>query len=338
VDHGLSATSVYASAIDPQNRGTIYAATSAGLTKTTDGGANWSPASSRLQPIVRNNPSVRPGSLAIDPQNPSTIYAAFSGPLNGGWLGEQPAAGIFKSTDEGVSWSAANSGLEDGYFFGLLSIDPQNSRTLYAGGVNLVFGGFASALYKSTDAGTNWVQTGSFGNSITALAIDPQHPSTLYISGVWQIFKSTDGGASWNETPVPAELLGDCEECVPVGVLAVDPQNPSTIYAGGSVGVLKSTDGGTSWRAANAGLMGPPSWVGVIALVIDPQNSNTLYATIGGKVFKSIDGAASWNETISGLSAPVNNLAIYKHLRSLTTEPLPSKQNGRLHKMRVSYL
>jgi hypothetical protein len=130
------------------------------------------------------------------------------------------------------------------------------------------------------------------------------------VAGGW-IFKSTDGGASWRNLSVPTDSIGDCDECLPVGVLAVDPQRPDTLYAGGSVGVLKSTDGGTSWNAANSGLPWPSDFYGVRSLVIDPQNSTTLYAAMAGKAFRSTDGAATWSEVTSGLTTlSVTALAI----------------------------
>jgi photosystem II stability/assembly factor-like uncharacterized protein len=132
------------------------------------------------------------------------------------------------------------------------------------------------------------------------------------VAGGW-IFKSTDGGASWTDLRVPTDSVGDCDECLPVGVLAVDPQRPDTLYAGGDVGVLKSMDGGASWNAMNSGLPWPPkTWTGVGALVIDPHDSNTLYATLDGQVFRSTDGAATWTPVdSSGLTVPfVGTLAI----------------------------
>lgn len=89
------------------------------------------------------------------------------------------------------------------------------------------------------------------------------------------MFKSTDGGASWNAVNTGLTHLY-------VRALAIDPQMTSTLYAGTSGGVFKSTNGGSSWSAINAGLTNPRVW----ALVIDPATSTTLYAgTWGGGVF-----------------------------------------------------
>jgi uncharacterized protein (TIGR03437 family) len=101
---------------------------------------------------------------------------------------------------------------------------------------------------------------------------------------------------------VPVDSIGDCDECLAIGVLAVDPQNSRTLYAAGSVGVMKSRDGGASWNAMNSGLTpwSPGQWDVITALEIDPQNSNTVYVAIAGRVFMSTDGAANWSEVNSG--------------------------------------
>lgn len=124
------------------------------------------------------------GALAMDPQNPSTVYAATRG-------------GIFKSTDAGLSWSAATPGLPAAAFVSSLAIDPQNASTVYALS-NL-------DVFKSTDAGANWTalraglpsRRGLYYGS-DALAIDPQNTSTVYAATDVGVFKSVDGGASWN--------------------------------------------------------------------------------------------------------------------------------------------
>src|SRR5262249_18411668 len=63
------------------------------------------------------------------------------------------------------------------------------------------------------------------------------------------VFKSTNGGASWS--PSNAGLGNQFDS---IFALAIDPQALATLYAGVSFGVFKSTNGGASWRPRNAGL------------------------------------------------------------------------------------
>jgi photosystem II stability/assembly factor-like uncharacterized protein len=287
---GLTATGVTASAVDSQNPGTMYTAANAELFKTTDGGANWSEADSGLPAggVIE--------SIAIDPQIPSTLYAGMSGNLGDSGYG-QPPAGIFKSVDGGANWISISPNLEPGFFTVSLAIDPNDSRTIYAGGFNPNHSpGFVSEIVKSADGGTSWNLIGSFPSWVRAVVIDSHGAGSVYAVAVDRIFKSTDGGASWMDLGVPTDSIDDCDECQAIGALAIDPRSPDTLYAGGDVGVLKSTDGGASWQAMNSGLPWPPkTWTGVGAIVIDPRNSNTLYATMDGQVFGSTDGAATWN-------------------------------------------
>jgi hypothetical protein len=147
--------------------------------------------------------------LAIDPQNLGTVYAGTSG------------AGVFKSTNGGTSWSAANAGLT-AFNVSTLAVDPQNSGTLYA-----TAGG---SVFKTTDGGAHWSEVYSaptYGGGgdypAYSLAIDPQVPSTVYAGsrpgGVW---KSTDGGANWDMVNSGLTLTSR------VNSLAIDPQNPNT--------------------------------------------------------------------------------------------------------------
>jgi photosystem II stability/assembly factor-like uncharacterized protein len=258
--------------------------------------------------------------LAVDPQNPGTLYAGGDG-------------GVFKTTDGGASWSAANSGLPtvgiaaDGSYLvagvNLLAIDPQNTSTLYAGTVG---------LFKSTDGGASWTEAdrglpigpgGPYGLGV--LAIDPQTPGTLYAgtnANISQhasggVFESTDGGASWAEAdyglpPFPNGFY------VGARSLVVDPQNRNTVYAGLNFlgiygGVFKSTDGRASWTEADSGL--PTGRWGVSAvdsLLIDPQDPTTAYVGVnGGGVFKTTDAGASWTAVNFGLTTlSVNTFAI----------------------------
>src|SRR2546422_6941985 len=84
------------------------------------------------------------------------------------------------------------------------------------------------------EAGVNaWTTNGPHSETINALAIDPQTPTTLY-AGMWTtyygphvggVYKSTDGGTSWNATGL-SNLRGG------IGFtsgLAIDPQTPTTL-------------------------------------------------------------------------------------------------------------
>src|SRR3989449_3553889 len=121
-------------AIDPLTPTTLYAGTSGGVFKSTDGGASWS--ASGL---------INVSALAIDPLTPTTLYA-----------GTSVFGGVFKSTDGGVSWNATGS-LPGAVFV----FDPLTPSTLYAGTVG-ASPDYLGDLYKSTDGGASWSPAGLF--------------------------------------------------------------------------------------------------------------------------------------------------------------------------------
>ena len=82
------------------------------------------------------------------------------------------------------------------------------------------------------------------------------------------VFKSADGGASWQ--PADSGLPDDAF----VTAIAIDPVHPTTLYAAtAGRGVFASTDSGKSWHALNAGLTA----LDVSALALD-ATGRTLYA------------------------------------------------------------
>jgi photosystem II stability/assembly factor-like uncharacterized protein len=233
--------------------------------------------------------------LAIDPQNTSILYAGTTD-------------GVFKSTDAGASWSAANFGLRTSYV-PAVAIDPQSSNTIY---VSLDAG-----IYKSTDGAASWraANSGMRAVAIRSLAVDSDNPGAIYANSDRGIIKTTDGGTSWNE--VNSMYL-----------VAVDPQKPATLYAigragpDGQLGLSKSTDGGAAWRPANAGLP-EASCHGLSSLAFDLQRRSTVYAAVssggcnetrGGGVWKSLDGGESWAKLDSKPSGGgVHGLAVDPH-------------------------
>src|SRR3989442_7816725 len=143
--------------------------------------------------------------------------------------------------------------------------------------------------------------------------------TTYYGPHVGGVYKSADGGTSWNATGL-SNLRGGIGF---TSALAIDPQPPTTLYATsgsyvGSLfigGVFKSTDAGESWSAVSAGLPNLP----VTALAIDPQTPTTLYAgTERGGVFKSTDGGMSWSAFNTGLTNLLVNSVVVDPRRPTT--------------------
>jgi photosystem II stability/assembly factor-like uncharacterized protein len=225
--------------------------------------------------------------VVADPSRPSTLYAGTD-------------QGVFKTDDAGETWSASGAGMP-AERVQTIAIEPSDPATLYAG--TLTPNGVESVgIFKSTDAGTSWVPVNEglvdpltliAPLDIEAIAVDPSHPGTLLAgSRLSEIFKSTDGGATWQP-----RTLGGFNVGLEVSAFFFDPSSPGRVLAASSQGLLISTDGGENWDFyGNA----PISFY---ALAADPSNPATLYAgnVAGSGVVKTTDGGAHWNLANDGL-------------------------------------
>ena len=175
-------------------------------------------------------------SLAIDPLTPTNLYAATND-------------GVFKSTDGGANWAAANTGLPDIGIFGgacCLAIEPLTPATLYAVTEDGVF--------KSTDGATSWKPIELIPYDMNFLVIDPLTPATLYAgTRAGGVYKTTNGGRNWiaaNTGITNTEL----------STVAIEPGTPTSLYAVSPDGLFKSVDGAKTWRLAGPGPGGGWPW------------------------------------------------------------------------------
>lgn len=132
------------------------------------------------------------------------------------------------------------------------------------------------------------------GAVVGTVEIDPRNSQTLYAGTNRGIFRSADGGASWNavNNGLPASVSF-------VNSLGIDPSNPDTIYAATSGGgIFKSADAGGTWAAINTGLTSSY----VFALAIDPSEPTTVYAAVNGGIYKSTNGGEDWSPFNTGLT------------------------------------
>jgi photosystem II stability/assembly factor-like uncharacterized protein len=298
-------------AVDPTNANVVFAAAAGGgLWKTTDGGTTWNPTTDDL-------PRLSSGSVAIDRNNPSTIYYG-TGELNFNVDG-YPGEGIFKSTDDGTTWSQAMPFTSKGalYFTGKIVV--ASNSTVYAAGYY--------DAYKSTDGGQTWKElnltfdpvSGSSPGAVDDIAVDPTNPSMIYASygsiasgdsSSYGVHKSTDGGASWtwltNGLPPAAQIAR--------ASLAIAPSNGQVLYVainGNKPGsstedtnrVYKSTNGGVSWTllpsvSSTADFGGNQGWYNNI-IAVDPAHPDTVY--LGGIDFwRSANGGQTWTNLTNG--------------------------------------
>ena len=275
--------------IHPTQTSTVYAATVAGVFKSTNGGRTWSAMNNGL-------PAGSVGHLVMDPSTPATLYATAGSFINS----------VYKTTDGGATWNLRSNGLISSGINSLV-IDPATPNTLY-----VAFEGCCSPvsrIYKTTDAADNWAPVGgSPPLAPTALAIDPLTPATLYVADAatpGAVFKSTNSGATWQ--PLPSITFARS--------IAVSPHTAGVVYAGTDQGILKSTDGGSSWTSFTS----KPG-----KIVFDPVSSSTLYwltnpfSFIPEGLFKSTDNGQTWIPMNKGLNTPHAVILVIDPLRPST--------------------
>jgi photosystem II stability/assembly factor-like uncharacterized protein len=244
--------------------------------------------------------------------------------------------GVFKTVNDGTTFTPLFD-KQPVLSTGSIVIAPSDTKILYVGtgeGNGRNSSSWGNGVYKSTDGGETFAPVGlPDSRDIPRLAIHPKNPDILYAAAMghlWDankergLFKTTDGGKSWNA----ALQIDENHGCIDV---ALDPGDPETVYAamyarrrrpwsfesggfGDKGGIYKSVDGGRTFRRLTSGL---PTRTGRIGLATDAKRPGRLYAVIeaddagaqpifsvvskAGGIFRSADGGGTW-ERMSSLN------------------------------------
>ncbi len=252
--------------------------------------------------------------LAVNPENHSEYYIAVA------------SGGVWKTIDGGITFSPIFDG-QSSYSIGCVSIDPNNPNVVWVGtGENNSQRSvsWGDGVYKSLDGGKSWKNMGlKKSEHIGKIIIDPNNSDIVYVAAqgpLWGpggdrgLYKTTDGGKSWNK-------VLDISENTGVSDIAIDPRNTQVIYAtsyqrrrhvytlingGPESTIYKSEDGGNSWRKIEKGLPGGDK--GRIGIAISPANPDILYAIVEaaegkGGIFRSKNRGESWQKMSSYVSS-----------------------------------
>jgi photosystem II stability/assembly factor-like uncharacterized protein len=311
-------------AIDPNNPTTIYAGTSgrvgsaepdvvlqpsAGLFKSTDGGASWVQLGSGYPAWNSGNGwqffSQWINVIIVDPAN-SVLYLA-------------TAAGVYTSPDGGQTWTAASGISGDVRSLQLDLSTPANARILYAGVAGV-------GVFTSTDSGGSFSQilsattpavaaalgaSGSFTRVVVALAPPTSPPDVNGVQVIYVtlaaaygsspdpigLFISTNQGSTWTQQPATG-FSGTTYGGYALH-MAVDPASPGDgvhdiIYAG-CISQFKSTNAGNSFSGLSVGHADTHTWTLV------PQPTGTIvYCGSDGGIDVSNNGGATFNSLNGG--------------------------------------
>jgi len=258
-------------AMTPDGRRLYAGIDPAGLFASDDEGGSWQPVDGLNEHPTNRFWEPSKGifavhSVCIDPADAQNMFAAVS------------AGGVYRSTDGGLSWHAANQGVraeniprdnpEAGHNVHRLILHPDGRlyRQCYSG------------VYRSDDGARSWLEiTGDVPSDYGfAIATNGADADTLFripmsnshmratVGGRLRVYRSRDGGASWAESSA-----GLPQQHAYVGVLreAMDtlPGERCGVYFGTNGGHLfASCDAGDAWQMA-AGFLPPVSSVLAVA-------------------------------------------------------------------------
>jgi len=212
-----------------------------GVFRSSDGGRTW-------QKVLYQGPRLGAIDLAAAPDRPGEVFAALEvhAPVPGGRGGfgrgagpATPGAGIYKSSDEGATWTAVSGhGLPDRDLgrIGLAVATGTGGRRVYT---------ITSAgLYRSDDGGGSWTRATTdpriMGNGyFSVIAVAPDNPEVVYVTQT-SLYRSTDGGHTF------AAFKGapggdDYHE------IWIDPSNSQRMILGVDQGATISLNGGRQW-------------------------------------------------------------------------------------------
>ncbi len=259
------------------------------------------------------------GWVSLGPSNGAGRMTALAPhPLDEGTiLAGAASGGVWKTTDDGLSWRPLTDGLAD-LSVGALAIAPSNPSVVYIGSGEAGLGSFfvpGIGLLRSDDGGETWFLPGPgeiVAEQFFALSVDPRNEDHVVAATEKGLFRTTDGGLSWDLRLSHPDLYGVTE----VVRSAADPNRLwSALWCFSScpdplARVMTSTDAGLTWTPAAGGLpdalLNNPN-VNRIALAVAPSDDRILYAALNtsrytpqgpeAAIYRSSDGGSTWADT-----------------------------------------
>ncbi len=336
--------------IHPTNPDTVFSAhgnfgsEGQGIYRSTDGGGSWAELTSGL-PVSWTGKT----KLGLSPVAPNRVYASIANSEDG--------LGLFRSTDNGQTWQQVNATdyqLWQGFYSHYVLPSPHEANTLFTGGI---------AVHRSTDGGATLTEI-SDGSSFFsgtpppegpiggphyvhsdqhAALWHPTDPDTVFFAGDGGIFKTTDGGDTfeslngglvtsqfYNGLAMSAtdrdKIVGGMQDngsaCyrgqlpwerwqgMDGAWAAVNQQDDDIFYYSGQYLYLyRTSNDGAYWNLIYPPVTGGETYAFIAPYVLSPSNPDVLY---GGRchVYKSTNGGWDWEATHGGEPLNRDNPAI----------------------------
>ena len=263
---GLTGQAVRALELSSTREGELFAGTRTGVFRSLDSGATWQ----RISP-EDNEELQNIDSLALDPQDAAIIYA---GTYHLPW----------KTTDGGVHWHVAGTGMIDDSDVMSLRVDSADPSRLYLSA--------CSGIYRSENRGDSWskLQGIPYGSRRTqAIVQDRDNPNTLYAATTQGLWLTRDAGENWKRTTATDWVINSV-----VLMPAKAGSKQKVVIGTEGQGILVSEDAGETFVPSNTGfrhvvgreLAGYPANPGHLLLLAEQS---------GTRLLESPDSGASWN-------------------------------------------
>lgn len=225
------------------------------------------------------------------------------------------SGGIFKSTDNGATWTAVFDEEGPSLSIGDIAIAPSDPDIVWAGtgeANNRQSSSWGNGVYKSVDGGETWIHMGlKETHHIGRIVIDPRNPDVVFVAALGKLwgpnaerglFRTKDGGQTWEKILYANENTGAVDVAI--------ENNGRVVYAalyqrrrrawgfvggGPDSGLYRSLDGGDTWQKLMNGLPAEPT--GRIGIDLSRSHPNIVYAIIENKeggVYRSEDRGQSW--------------------------------------------
>lgn len=233
------------------------------------------------------------------------------------WYIGAASGGVWKTTNSGANWTPVFDE-QPTLNIGAIAIQQSNPSVVWVGtgegnprnSLNI-----GEGIYRTLDGGKTWKRMGlEKTRNIHRIIIHPNDPNTIYVAAIGNpyadhtergVFKTTDGGETWNRILYTNESSGAAE-------MVMDPSNSNKIIAamwehrrtpfsfksgGAGSGLYITVDGGKNWKKLGKEDGLPDGELGRIGMAFARSMPSRVYAKVEAKkngLYQSDDGGFKW--------------------------------------------
>lgn len=225
--------------VNPDDPTEFYVAyATGGLWHTTNNGQSF-------EPVFDNEEVLFIGDIAVNWNSNTRVIWIGTGEVNSS-RSSYAGTGIYKSVNNGKNWTYL--GLPETHHIGKIQLHPTDVNTVWVAALGHLYSANKErGVFKTTDGGKTWKHTLAIDENtgVVDMDINPANPNELYAAAWFRtrtaghfresgktsgIYKSVDGGESWNLISTPASGFVTGDSVGRIG-MAVYPKNPNIVYA-----------------------------------------------------------------------------------------------------------